>query len=429
MQRPIPFISRVRLKNFKSIADCDVRLSPLTVLVGPNGSGKSNFLDALAFMARALETNLSTAVEERGGLPEFLCRVPRATDSFSIDVDVAMLSGRTQVTGRYGFEVGRRQVTSFEVRRENCSLHWDEGGSTWERDRTAVRAKSQQLAVMDTDRLYLPVAGSLLTVRDPIFPFAGTLDAVVDPNTGARSAAISTPVTGLSRALTGMRLYSFGLDELRRPQPQSAGAVLGRRGEHLADVLGALEEDHHLQKKRLDAYLAAVLPDVVTIEQYFAGGGYTAFQMLSRNQAGNLLPAPFGSNAMSDGTIRAAAVLASLFQSATLDGRVPLVGIEEPETALHPAAAGVLFDALSEASDHVQVLATSQSADLLDRDDLDVSVVRAVTMEHGLTTIGEIDAASREIVGQRLYTLGELMRGNQIRPDSLADGYAAPPES
>jgi AAA15 family ATPase/GTPase len=49
-----PFISRVRIKNYKSIAECDVRLGPLTVLVGPNGSGKSNFLDALAFVARAL---------------------------------------------------------------------------------------------------------------------------------------------------------------------------------------------------------------------------------------------------------------------------------------------------------------------------------------------------------------------------------------
>ena len=27
-----------RVKNYKSIAQCDVRLGPLTILVGPNGS-------------------------------------------------------------------------------------------------------------------------------------------------------------------------------------------------------------------------------------------------------------------------------------------------------------------------------------------------------------------------------------------------------
>ena len=111
-----------------------------------------------------------------------------------------------------------------------------------------------------------------------------------------------------------------------------------------------------------------------------------------------------------------------------LDGRIPLVGIEEPEIALHPAAAGVLFDALTEASEHVQVVATSQSPDLLDRDDLDVSTVRAVSMERGLTNIGEVDEASRGIVKDKLYTLGEIMRGNQITPSRAADGHASRPK-
>ncbi|HET9081886.1 MAG TPA: AAA family ATPase [Trebonia sp.] len=93
-----------------------------------------------------------------------------------------------------------------------------------------------------------------------------------------------------------------------------------------------------------------------------------------------------------------------------------MVGIEEPEIALHPAAASVLFDALTEASGHVQVIATSQSADLLDREDLDPGIVRPVAMRDGLTLIGEVDDVSQEIVKQKLYTLGELMRGNQLSP-------------
>ena len=38
------FITRVAIKNYKSIAACDVRPASLSFLVGPNGSGKSNFL-------------------------------------------------------------------------------------------------------------------------------------------------------------------------------------------------------------------------------------------------------------------------------------------------------------------------------------------------------------------------------------------------
>ena len=33
-----PFLRRVRIRGYKSIAFCDVRLQPLTILVGRNGS-------------------------------------------------------------------------------------------------------------------------------------------------------------------------------------------------------------------------------------------------------------------------------------------------------------------------------------------------------------------------------------------------------
>jgi predicted ATPase len=41
------FLTKVVLRNYKSIVACDVQLYPLMFLVGPNGAGKRNFLDAL----------------------------------------------------------------------------------------------------------------------------------------------------------------------------------------------------------------------------------------------------------------------------------------------------------------------------------------------------------------------------------------------
>lgn len=51
--KPRAFIRRVRAKNYKSIAKCDVTLGPLVYLIEPNGSGKSNFLDVLHFVKDA----------------------------------------------------------------------------------------------------------------------------------------------------------------------------------------------------------------------------------------------------------------------------------------------------------------------------------------------------------------------------------------
>lgn len=64
------FLRRVRLKNYKSIATCDIALGPLVALVGRNGSGKSNFLDSLRLVADGLSTTLDHALRERGGLAE-----------------------------------------------------------------------------------------------------------------------------------------------------------------------------------------------------------------------------------------------------------------------------------------------------------------------------------------------------------------------
>jgi predicted ATPase len=65
-------IRRVVIRNYKSIAACDVELGPLTFLVGPNGSGKSNFLDALRFVSDALRDTLEHALRIRGGIREVL---------------------------------------------------------------------------------------------------------------------------------------------------------------------------------------------------------------------------------------------------------------------------------------------------------------------------------------------------------------------
>jgi len=43
-------ITRLQVRNFKSLRDIDLELGPLNVLVGPNMSGKSNILDALRFL-------------------------------------------------------------------------------------------------------------------------------------------------------------------------------------------------------------------------------------------------------------------------------------------------------------------------------------------------------------------------------------------
>ena len=64
-----PFrINRVVLKNYRSIAECDVELKNLTFLSGPNGSGKSNFLNSLMFVADSLSSTPGKAEGQASAL-------------------------------------------------------------------------------------------------------------------------------------------------------------------------------------------------------------------------------------------------------------------------------------------------------------------------------------------------------------------------
>lgn len=67
--RSAVFLKKLSIRNYKSIAECDVELGSLTLLVGRNGSGKSNFLDALRFVSESLETSVDHAIRSRGGSP------------------------------------------------------------------------------------------------------------------------------------------------------------------------------------------------------------------------------------------------------------------------------------------------------------------------------------------------------------------------
>ncbi|MEU8822792.1 hypothetical protein [Streptomyces sp. NPDC048636] len=68
--RPISFITRVRVGNYKSIAHCGAALGRFTVLLGRNSAGEWNFLDVLRFVRDALLNGPAEAVATRGGWEE-----------------------------------------------------------------------------------------------------------------------------------------------------------------------------------------------------------------------------------------------------------------------------------------------------------------------------------------------------------------------
>lgn len=98
------FLRRVRVRGYKSIAFCDVSLQPLTILVGRNASGKSNFVDALAFLADALTTNVAEAARLHGTAQSLLCRTCK-TSRIEIEIEAEFSSAGGQCLATYSIEL------------------------------------------------------------------------------------------------------------------------------------------------------------------------------------------------------------------------------------------------------------------------------------------------------------------------------------
>jgi len=59
---------RIHVKGFRRLADVDLPLRPLCVLIGANGSGKTSLLDVFSLLAASAAGNLKTTLSDMHGM-------------------------------------------------------------------------------------------------------------------------------------------------------------------------------------------------------------------------------------------------------------------------------------------------------------------------------------------------------------------------
>ena len=171
-------------------------------------------------------------------------------------------------------------------------------------------------------------------------------------------------------------------------------------------------------KKRIEEYLSKIVPGVTGVKRRPVGPYETLEfrQAVQRSQQ----PSRFFAGNMSDGTLRAFGVLLALFQTAgSREQHRRLIGIEEPETALHPAAAAMLSDSLHDAAEQAQILVTSHSPEMLDSKEIAAESIFMVVSQDGESLIAPPDDASRAALQKNLWTAGELLRTEQLVADRM----------
>jgi len=385
-ERSGSLLRRVKIRSYKSIKNCDVELGPFTILVGRNGSGKSTFLNALRLIVEGLRDPSewpSLAVNPWHGRADSVVDLP--------PVDIALECVlTTKEDAAYEVRLGIRPGGGLTVERESLTIRREDRVASYYQcaEGRVVDASESFLPPATSDRLYLGLASIVPEFR-PVFD-----------------------------AISAMGFYHLDPKEMSRSEDTHAGVVLARDGSNLASVWDYLQHVSPAGVDSINSWLPIIVPGFVGVRRKNFG----PFSMFVFDRAdldhevGE--PRSFYAHGVSDGTLRVLGILVAIKQLAT-DGRpIRLVGIEEPETALHPAAAGALMDALREAATHTQILVTTHSADLLDRFDPDEGDhLLLATMSGGATRIAIVDDASRTIIRKHLDTAGGLLRMDQLEPD------------
>lgn len=388
------FVTRVVVRNYRNIGSCDVRPGPLALFVGPNGAGKSSFMDAIRLVADALRHSMSRALRERGGADAVRRRTNGPAESFGVRLEFRVDSFR----GHLAFEIESDGRDAWRIQREECAIVQADGR------RWHYTLRDGSIESSNIDRPPPPVPQSLYLLR-------------------AASVVEFQPVY---EALSSMSFHRVSPESIRRPRHAVSWDPLSRDGSNLAGALARLADERPAIRTSIEEYLGAAVDgiDGFRVERH---GAEDRVEFLQRNGQGKDA-VWLDTLDMSDGTLCVLAVLTALLQGVSAPSMPRLIGIEEPETSLHPNAAGVLVDSLREAAEHSQVLVTTHSGDLFEGDDIHPDEVFPVVAEEGICRIGPVDAVARSAVAENLYTMGELLRLGQLMPAKpTVSGRSRPP--
>jgi predicted ATPase len=317
-----PKLNKIHVAGFRSLRDVNLDIGPVTVLIGPNGSGKSNLLWALEMVRMLAFESLQLFVGERGGASYLMHYGPQQTAAVDLALEFTSQGGDNAYEARLGYGADESLLFLSERagfrKTSEQPWRWKEFG--------AGHRESKLREAAESDITAKTVRWLLRQIN--FYHFHDT----------SRRSPLRT-----------------------RPFADTSGDYLRSDGSNLPVFLLGLQEssDEGAQAawRLIEALFRRVAPFITKLTP-------TQDRLGTKLEWVDDKGATFGPAHLSDGTLRALALVAALGQP---EATLPIVScIDEPELGLHPAALGILCGLISSVATRRQVIVSTQSPVLLD---------------------------------------------------------------
>lgn len=389
----MPLLTRVRTRNYRSLADVTVDVGSVTVLFGHNGSGKSTFLDTLWFVRDCSINGVDVASERRSHGIGLLWDGADEREPLAITLDVA----GAEYELRCGFNSGRIEPYAGEI------LRLSKDGSVL----------IERLPGSDRARF----AGG-----DAVAP---TVHVLREPNKLALERYLydttdHTEIRALEAILRATRWHhsrSFRWWQLKvRGSEIGASVVLAEDGRNLWSVLRNLHDRRSIDGRydTILEYMREAFPGFKDLVFEATGPTSVYCSMVDARRK-----APVAASGMSDGHLQMLLLLTALFAEAP---RESLLLLDEPEVSLHPWPIAVFARAVYRACKErsCQVMMATHSPVLLSQ--FAVGEILTAALVDGQTQLRRVSEMTEIADLLEQYAVGSLYMAEAIAPQSKFEG-------
>jgi len=411
-------LKQIRVDGYKNLINCELNLGDFNVLVGPNNSGKSNLLEAIqmffpvCFGNKELRDTIFKGRTPPPRLGSSVCHLTKhslkpmtigiafevagARKAWTVDYEVTIQCGEDKknvgfvkelLTAKEVRKPGKKGAPNTYISRQEKELRVREDKRTGLRKHLIAKDNSSLLAMESLYPDFEGLPAEYEAFVEAIGRTSGTKIFAISPK-GMRDAIHS------EKPMDGIQVSSFDL--------LLAADEMKKEGKHYDLFKEILEEILDLENVFFSA------EDMPTLSVKDKGREKSKrmrlFALKRKGDKHSLV------DEYSDGTLAVISILEALL---SVDGRGPILCLEELENCLHPAAIEKLLRFLQDHAEEWPVLITTHSPYLLNGikpEDVNVAVIDKTGAVH-FEKVRDTKTL-RDYLKSDFMSLGDLLPSN-----------------